>query len=194
MDIEDATATDNSKTIAELIWETDPEMCQFVFEDEQNWHRHCEIEWLAAIGLHASSCAKVARQKGQVVGLLIAFPQSEMNARYAATVARYELDVGQRMEAVGWLFPVLPENTLYIFNLAVSQSLRGRGIGRLLLSSTEAQAQRTGLTAVHLDVPTTSSAVKFYERMGYAKLTKTDLIEPATNIPPHFRMYKLLGN
>jgi ribosomal protein S18 acetylase RimI-like enzyme len=194
VNIQGAKATDDPETIANLIWETDPEMCQFVFEDRQNWCRHCEIEWLAAIGLHTSRCAKVVKQKGQVVGLLIAFPQWEMTARYAATVARYEYDIGQRMKTVGWLFPVLPENSLYVFNLAVSQSLRGQGIGRFLLSSAEEQAQQAGLNAVHLDVPVTSSAVNFYERMGYAKLIKTDLIDPATNIPPHLRMYKPISS
>ena len=194
MDIEGASASDDPKIIADLIWETDPEMCAFVFGGLENWRRCCEVEWLVPFGLHASSCAKVAKLKGDVVGLLIAFPQSEMGARYAATVARYEKEVGQRMEAVGWLFPTLPENSLYVFNLAVSQSLRGQGIGRMLLSSVEEQAQQNGLSAVHLDVPATSSAVSFYQHMGYTELTKTELLEPATNIPPHLRMYKSVGD
>jgi ribosomal protein S18 acetylase RimI-like enzyme len=192
MNIERATALDDPAAIADLIWETDPEMCQFVFADRQTWHRCCGIEWLAAIGLHTSSCAMVARHGGEIAGLVIAFPQSEMILRYAATVARYETGIGQRMEAVGWLFPVVPEKTLYVFNLAVSQSIRGRGFGHLLLSAAEEQAQRASLTAVHLDVPATSQAVRFYERMGYGKLTKTDLLQPMTNIPPHFRMHKPL--
>ena len=193
MKLEQAIATDGPATIADLIWETDPEMCQFVFRDRQTWHRHCAIEWRAAAGLHTYSTAMVARLEREIVGLVIAYPQAEMTGRFAATVARYETDVCQRMEAVGWLFPVLPENTLLVFNLSVSQSLRGQGIGCLLLSETEQQAQRAGLTTVHLDVPTTSPAVKFYERLGYGKLTKSNFLEPMTNIPPHFRMYKHLS-
>ena len=193
MKLEHAIATDDPATNADLIWETDPEMCRFVFRDRQTWHRYCAIKWRAAAGLHTYSTAMVARLEREIVGLVIAYPQAEMTGRFAATVARYETDVGQRMEAVGWLFPVLPENTLLVFNLAVSQSLRGQGIGCLLLSETEQQAQRAGLTTVHLDVPTTSPAVKFYERLGYGKLTKTNLLEPMTNIPPHFRMYKHLS-
>jgi GNAT superfamily N-acetyltransferase len=76
------------------------------------------------------------------------------------------------------------------FNLAVSQAFRGQGIGRLLLSAAEEQAQRLGLSTMHFDVPATSSAVQFYERKNYRKLTKTDLLEPITRIPAHFRMYK----
>jgi ribosomal protein S18 acetylase RimI-like enzyme len=193
VNLEQASAADHTATIADLIWETDPEMCRFVFGDRQTWRRYCEIEWRAATGLHTHSSATVARLGREIVGLVIAYPQAEMTGRYAATVGRYETAVGQRMETVGWLFPVLPEKTLYVFNLAVSQSLRGQGIGRLLLSETEQQAQRAGMTTVHLDVPTTSPAVRFYERAGYGKLTKTDLLEPMTNIPPHFRMYKHLS-
>ena len=194
MNLEPGTAIDDPATIADLIWETDPEMCQFVFGDRSTWHRYCEIEWLSAIGLHSSGCAMVARQVSGIVGLVIAFPQSEMTERYTATVARYDPLIGQRMENVGWLFPMLPEKAQYVFNLAVSQSLRGRGIGRLLLSSVEEQAQRAALTSVHLDVPAASPALQFYERMGYGELTKTELLEPKTNIPPHLRMYKRLSS
>lgn len=192
MKIVPGTAADDPATIADLLWETDPEMCRFVFADRRTWHRCCGIEWLAEIGLHANSCAMVAKQEGEVRGLLIAFPQTEMTLRYAATVARYETDVGQRMETVGWLFPIVPEKALYIFNLAVLQSLRGQGIGRRLLSVAEERAHQAGLLAVHLDVPTTSPAVKFYERVGYRKLTVTKLLEPETNIPQHFRMHKTI--
>lgn len=192
MNLEHGTLADDPAAIADLIWETDPEMCAFVFGDQRTWHLNCAIEWRAATGLHASCSATVARLRGEIVGLVIAFPQAEMTQRYAATVARYETGIGHRMEAVGWLFPVMPEGTQYVFNLAVSQSFRAQGIGRLLLSAAEEQAQREGLMAVHLDVPATSPAVQFYERMNYRRLTKTDLLEPITNIPPHFRMYKRL--
>jgi ribosomal protein S18 acetylase RimI-like enzyme len=134
----------------------------------------------------------VARRGGEIVGLVIAFPQAEVSTRYAATVARYEEGIGQRMEAVGWLFPVLPEATQYVFNLAVSQSCRGQGIGRLLLTAAEEQAQRAGMTSVHLDVAATSPAVQFYRRMKYRGITKTSLLEPVTSIPPHLRMHKRL--
>ena len=193
MNLDRGSAGDDPATIADLIWETDPEMCRFVFSDRQTWHRCCGVEWSAAVGLHASRCAMVAKQKSEIVGLMIAYPQSEMAVRYAATVSRYAPDIGQRMEAVGWLFPILPETTLYVFNLAVAPSLRGQGVGRMLLSAAEEQARQSGLTAVHLDVPVTSPAVLFYERLGYGKLTETNLLEPKTSIPPHFRMYKSLS-
>jgi ribosomal protein S18 acetylase RimI-like enzyme len=194
MSIESGSAGDNPATIADLIWETDPEMCQYVFGDRPTWHRYFEIEWLSAISLHSSGCAMVVKQRGMIDGLVIAYPQSEMTARYTATVARYETAVGQRMENVGWLFPTLPEKALYVFNLAVSHFRRGHGTGRLLMSAMEQQAQRTGMTTVHLDVPATSPAVQFYERIGYRKLSKTELLEPRTNIPPHFRMCKHLSS
>lgn len=194
MNLEPGTTADDAAAIADLIWETDPEMCAFVFGDRRNWHLHCAIEWRAAIGLHSSRSATLAKRGNEIVGIVIAFPQAEMTQRYAATVARYETRIGQRMETVGWLFPALPEGTHYVFNLAVSQSCRGQGIGRLLLTAAEEQAQRMGLMAVHLDVAATSLAVQFYERMSYRKLTKTDLLEPLTNIPPHLRMHKRITN
>lgn len=192
MHLASGTAMDDAATIADLIWETDPEMCEFVFGDRETWHRCCAIEWLAELGLHSSSCASVAKRNEKIVGLLIAYPQPEMASRYAATVARYETNVGRRMEAVGWLFPVIPEKTLYVFNLAVAPALRGQGVGRLLLTAAEEHADRVGSTEVHLDAPATSPAVRFYERMGYAKLTETRLLAPATSIPSHYRMYKTL--
>lgn len=194
MNIEPGLTTDDPTAIADLIWETDPEMCAFVFWGRKTWYRYCIVEWQADTGLHASSSATVAKRDGEIIGLVIAFPQSEMTDRYSTTVARYEAEIGRRMETVGWVFPILPEGAQYVFNLAVSNSFRGRGIGGLLLSAAEEKAQRAGSTAMHLDVPATSSAVQFYERMNYKKLTKTDLIEPPTDIPPHFRMHKRLIN
>jgi ribosomal protein S18 acetylase RimI-like enzyme len=192
MNLEPGTTADDPAAIADLIWETDPEMCAFVFGDRRTWHLNCATEWQAVLGLHAGSSATVARRGGEIAGLVIAFPQAEMAARYAATVARYETGIGHRMETVGWLFPVLPEATQYVFNLAVSKSCRGLGIGRLLLSAAEEQAQRAGLLALHLDVAATSPAVQFYERMNYKRLTQTALLEPETDIPPHLRMHKRL--
>ena len=61
------------------------------------------------------------------------------------------------------------------------------------LANSPTRAIGVGLTAVHLDVPVTSPAVLFYERLGYGKLTETNLLEPKTSIPPHFRMYKSLS-
>jgi ribosomal protein S18 acetylase RimI-like enzyme len=193
MHLTPGSATDDATAIANLIWETDPEMCAFVFGNRQIWRSHCAIEWLAAIGLHSLGSATVARDADATVGLIIAFPQEEMTRRYAATVARYPNDIGQRMETVGWLFPVLPENALYVFNLAVSKAHRGRGVGRQLLSAAEEQAQSSGLTSVHLDVAANTAAVQFYERMGYGKMAKTELLEPKSDIPSHLRMIKTFG-
>jgi ribosomal protein S18 acetylase RimI-like enzyme len=194
MNLELGTTSDDPETIADLIWETDPEMCAFVFGDQQTWHQYCVIEWRAAMGLHASSSAIVAKRGGKIVGLVIAFPEVEMTTRYAATVARYETAIGKRMETVGWLFPVLPEGAQYVFNLAVSKSFKGQGIGRRLLSAAEEQAQGMDLNAVHLDVPATNPAVQFYERMNYRKLTQTELLDPITHIPPHLRMFKQIDS
>lgn len=97
MILEPGTTADDPAEIADLIWETDPEMCEFVFGDRQTWHLHCVIEWRATTGLHTSCSATVARLGGEIVGLVIAFPHAEMTKRYEATVA-----VMKRESANAW--------------------------------------------------------------------------------------------
>lgn len=70
--------------------------------------------------------------------------------------------------------------------VAVLASARGTGVGRLLMDALEAEARRQGLPDVRLNAQT--SAVPFYERIGYA--TEGDEFEDAGI--PHLAMRKRL--
>jgi GNAT superfamily N-acetyltransferase len=54
--------------------------------------------------------------------------------------------------------------------VAVAASLRGTGIGRLLMAAVEEEAQRQGLTLLWLTTHDASDACAFYEAVGYRKL------------------------
>jgi predicted GNAT family N-acyltransferase len=54
-----------------------------------------------------------------------------------------------------------------LFQMAIAPQLQGRGLGRALVQSLEAELQRRGLCEVHLHARAPVAA--FYERLGYAK-------------------------
>ena len=56
---------------------------------------------------------------------------------------------------------------LWVFRLAVIETMRGRGVGKSLIGSVEARARGAGAAAVFVQVPKGSHAQSFFERLGY---------------------------
>lgn len=55
----------------------------------------------------------------------------------------------------------------YIYHLAVSEELQGKGAGRLLMGKVEEALKRAGIEKIHLFIHTDNPAVTFYERIGW---------------------------
>lgn len=190
-----------SELLAPLIWETDPELFEFLFQgDKVAWSRLFAPEWMAADGLHAAVNATVAIENDTVAGLLICFPSATMEARADASFRRY-LDLLDEAAAthlawaaaqMAWLFPPAPRDSLMIFNLAVNASHRGRGLGKSLVKRAEENARTQGFASIHLDTASTSAAVDFYLGNGFSPVVETCLRGADTRgrLPGHLRMVK----
>ncbi|UYZ63798.1 GNAT family N-acetyltransferase [Hymenobacter weizhouensis] len=75
--------------------------------------------------------------------------------------------LAQRNQAVvGGLWGEVFWGWLKVELLWVQEDLRGQGLGRQLLRRAEAEAQREGATAAHLDT-FSFQALEFYQREGY---------------------------
>jgi N-acetylglutamate synthase-like GNAT family acetyltransferase len=75
-----------------------------------------------------------------------------------------------------------------LFQMAVTPSLQGRGLGARLVTALEAELRRRGLSHVHLHARAT--VAPFYERLGYAVYG-----EPFTEVNiPHLHMRKALAS
>lgn len=89
-----------------------------------------------------------------------------------ATVAASELSPVELPSAKRKRLPHYPLPALRLARLAVDQRATGRGVGRLLLDSTLALAERLAVTVgcVGLIVDSKPEAVAFYEALGFIRL------------------------
>jgi GNAT superfamily N-acetyltransferase len=185
--------------LADLLWETDPDLFEFVYRgDKATWRRHLASEWAGTPGLQSRDAAIVALSGSGVVGILISFDAESMLQRGKATYARLMAisthdmgrEIGRALTAMNWLFPTVPPDALCVFNLSVAEPARGGGIGRMLIEAAAARARDRGLASIHLDTAVDRPAVEFYRRLGFSPLVETRLcrLRDGETVPPHFRM------
>ncbi len=120
-------------------------------------------------------CSAVAEQNGQIVGILVAYPAAESEARNNR-LARQMRGVYSLLEIlqIVWLsLPALrlPEvfpGEFYTANLAVDPAWQGHGIGSALLKHAERLAVKFGLETCSLNVDSQNPRARaLYERQGY---------------------------
>ncbi|MCP5080389.1 MAG: GNAT family N-acetyltransferase [Alphaproteobacteria bacterium] len=129
-----------------------------------------------ATGL-APDRAFLALQNGKVVGIA----GFKVDSR-----GLYEPGVGRFFKEYGWSAPARifglllleraeSQDLLLMDGIAVSESVRGRGIGTRLLEAIEDHAQRLNKRSIRLDViDTNPGARRLYERFGFeARETKS---------------------
>jgi GNAT superfamily N-acetyltransferase len=106
-------------------------------------------------------------------------PESEVAARLARFLARDDqrfLVAEQNGRPVGWLHAVLSEYIetgpfVVVAGLVVDRSVRGRGIGRLLMARVEAWARERGCSVVRLwSSASRTASHRFYEGLGYTNI------------------------
>lgn len=98
-------------------------------------------------------------------------PPRPMTDDYAEVVRTAQVTVAERGgEIVGLLVLRAGGDELLIDNVAVDPSVRGTGVGRVLLEHAEAEARRAGFGTIHLytnEKMTENRAL--YARIGYAE-------------------------
>ncbi len=83
------------------------------------------------------------------------------------------LDEEERVMAVGRMHPINDETVQFRY-MGVSEKMRGKGVGKLILSAMEKHAAKLGYKDVFLHARET--AVPFYQKSGYSMLEKTYLL------------------
>lgn len=136
---------------------------------------------------------RVAERNGQVVGIVSAYPADQGQRRARASLRPALRVLGPvgfaRVLRAVWRIAdasmgVDPRHW-YVANVAVSQDVRGAGLGSLLLADAEDRARTRGLRAVSLELDGENPAVRrFYERAGYV------IVEERNSV----RLRELTGN
>jgi ribosomal protein S18 acetylase RimI-like enzyme len=196
-------ASECNPLLVDLVWQTDPELFHFFYGGDQSLlQKLFTAEWSSAIGFFSHANMTIATRTSGPVGLLNCFPGKRMGEIYQSHIqlvpSVLEADATARLlrglVAMGWLFPFVPGDALYVLNLVVSEKVRGAGIGAKLMAIAEEKAKSEGLKSIHLDTSTTSNAIKFYQDLGYQSLVETRLcqLRDDETLPSHYRMVKSL--
>ncbi len=111
-----------------------------------------------------------AEIRDHVIGCLVAF-----NDAAAGVADQRELSVIGRNqgEIIAGLLGYTNWDWLFIAQLWVSETSRGRGIGQKLMREAELEARRRGCRHAHVDT-FSFQALSFYERLGYAVVGRLD--------------------
>jgi ribosomal protein S18 acetylase RimI-like enzyme len=186
---------DDAPSAARLIAETDSDLFRYYTDGDLDlWVEVSECEWRAEHGIYGHTMSHVIRQQGQVVGLLVAYPErthaaidwSLGNTRALLGSARLSR-IDQVRSPASFLFPSLPADAFYVQNVATHPSVRGCGLGRRLMERAFELGRAEGCRTCHIDVDSSTPAVQFYERLGFQVLVRTE-VPSIPSVHAHYRM------
>ena len=192
---------DDAPGAACLIAATDAELFRWYTRGDLGlWTAIAECEWRADRGIYSHTMSHVIRGRGKVVGLLVAYSfgrQAAIDWSLASSRARLSsarlscIDLVQSPAA--FLFPSLPEDAFYVQNVATHPSVRGSGLGRRLMKRALELGRAEGCRTCHLDVDSSTQAVRFYEHLGFRPLVRTEVLT-IPGVSAHYRMVVELSN
>jgi ribosomal protein S18 acetylase RimI-like enzyme len=187
---------EDAKQAARLIAETDADLFRWYTDDDLDlWIKVSEHEWESDSGIYSHTMSHVIRQESDVVGLLVAysFPRSKgINWSLKSSRDRLGSDRLSRIDQVRstakFLFPEHPEDAFYVQNIAVSRSVRRRGLGRRLMMRAFELGRAEGCRTCHLDVDSSSTpAVQLYQSLDLQVLVRTE-VPGIPSVHAHYRM------
>jgi ribosomal protein S18 acetylase RimI-like enzyme len=136
----------------------------------------------------------VIRRQGEVVGLLVAYAsrrQATIDWSLAGSRARLGSDRLSGIDLVhspaAFLFPSLPGDAFYVQNVATHPSVQRSGLGRRLMERALELGRAEGCRTCHLDVDSSTQAVRFYEDLGFLPLVRTEVLT-IPEVHAHYRM------
>ena len=187
--------------LPELVRQANPELFKLFYNGDQALLRKLfTAEWPMEIGFFSRANMTIATQDKRPVGLLNCFAGKKMGVIYQTHIqlvpSVLEADATNHLVsgliAMGWLFPFVPSDALYVFTLVVSKKVRQTGIGAKLMAIAEEKAKADGMKSIHLDTATNSRAAKFYKNLGYHAVVETRLcqLREGETVPSHQRMVK----
>jgi ribosomal protein S18 acetylase RimI-like enzyme len=193
---------EDAEDAAALLYETDRAFFVHLSNgDRTSLLRLFADEWRRPGSPLHHAFARVVRDQGRVVGLLVGYTQAEhagldfttMGSGSAGLPIGFLKHLHQVYAIAQYLFPVVPPAAFYIQNLAVAPEHQGRKFGRRLMEDAFDRARVLGCTTCHLDVDSQTSAVAVYRRLRMEVLVETRVPALAAHgTPTHFRMVKEL--
>lgn len=189
--------------ITGLVWSTGPASYAYIFGNRATFDVFVGASWITPETYFGHTEATVALRDGRVVGVEIGFDGAR-NYRTKANLAAVsaglvgdgrlrmaELDgVLERADAASYLNPFVPSSAYYVLALAVTDDVRGTGVGAALLAHAVTRARRAGCRTLHLDVLSDNPAVGFYRARGLTTMAETVAPGPCREhgVPMELRM------
>jgi ribosomal protein S18 acetylase RimI-like enzyme len=198
-----AGAPGHRDVVTDLIWSTGPASYAYIFGGRPSFDAFVGASWTTPDTYFGHSEATVAQLDGRVVGVEIGFDGAR-NYRTKANLAAVSAglvrdglmtaaalaDVLERADAASYLNPYVPSSAYYVLALAVTDDVRGTGVGAALLAHAVTRARRAGCRTLHLDVLSDNPAVGFYRARGLATMAETVAPMPCREhgVPMELRM------
>lgn len=193
---------EQSPGAAALIYDADPVLWDCLFDNDLEGAQHYfEEEWRWEDSMYGCAMTTVATLHGALVGieqgLDVEIQQkfgpgtgirgaARLTAQTAATLEKYSA-------YLRYLIPSVPKDVYYLQFLSVKPELRGKGLGKLLLSNAFDRAREKGYRACQLDVSGDTPAVDFYRHMGMETISESRVIPlEKLGLHSHFRLEKVL--
>lgn len=196
---------DDASVCAELIHLPMGRVADFLFGFDDPAFARSVLERLFAERANRFSheFADVAQTKGNVAGLLLGYPEREMQQTQVSMFQQLSAiyDGGQMLRFLCRTLPLArlveaEAGEFYIFSLAVLPEFQGRGIGTRLLHHAETRARLAGLKVCSLGVEADNDgARRLYERSGYQVVAteRVPHLESRIGYPGFHRMTKHLA-
>ena len=200
-DIEIRPATpDQGEQAAELLYTTARPIFDYLYGPDPTLRAGILAQlWQAEESMFSHSHALGAyRDDGTLMGIELGFDESAEAAAFAGTYASMSdhlskdqlAQIGERRRPFVYLTPFTPPGNYCVHNLAVTDTDKVPGLGRLLLQGAFQRAADAGYKQVCLDVMDTNPAVGFYLHLGMhlaCEVRIPDLIEQH-GLPSIYRM------
>ncbi len=187
---------------AALIYDADPVLWDCLFDNDLEGARHYfEEEWRWEESIYGCAMTTVAALHGELVGIEQGL-DVEIQRKFGPGTglrgaARLDPQTARTLEKYSaylrYLIPSVPKDVYYLQFLSVKPELRGKGLGKLLLSNAFDHARKKGYRACQLDVSGDTPAVDFYGHMGMETISESRVIPLEKHgLHSHFRLEKVL--
>ena len=203
-----AFAEESAERAVDLIWATGASSYDYQFGPGRDlFDLFVGAAWTRPRTLFSHSEATVTTEDGELVGLEIGYSgrdwyglkeplraiSKDLLEEGRTSIERLR-EMGKRSHQASYLNAFVPESAYYVLALSVSESQRGRGLGRRLLERAIESARREGYRELQLDVLSDNPAVDFYRAMGLECVAETVAPEPCREhgVPMEMRMVRSL--
>lgn len=171
-----AKKTDNMTEIASLIYQTDPYIYPYWFENNVNNAIHFLSDKILMPGFifhYENIYVAVDKNNNKIIGLVVALdpsvnldfdytPYININENYKTTIEKYIYEC---------LHDITNNNSMYIMNCAVMEECRGRRIGTKLLGHFIHNMEKAGFENYRLDCLLHNLRAKnLYHSLGFKEM------------------------